>query len=52
MIILLGSKSKLGSEINEYLEKDFSIKSFDRKSLDICDIELTKKDFIYIDQKY
>ena len=43
MIILLGSKSKLGSEINEYLKKDFSIKSFDRKSLDICDIEQVKK---------
>ncbi len=43
MIILLGSKSKLGKEINEYLEKDFSIKSYDKKSLDICNLEQIKK---------
>ena len=44
MIMLLGSKSKLGEEINEYLKKNFSIKSFDKKSLDICNLEQLKKE--------
>ena len=43
MIILLGSKSKLGFEINEYLKKYFPIKCFDKKSLNISNLDQIKK---------
>ena len=42
-IVLLGANGQLGNEIKNNLEKEVTITSFCKKSLDICNFELVEK---------